>query len=430
MRKFAFLVTVLYLGSQAFDSVLRWVLNAVHADPAIYLRDVGLLGVVAACSFLIAENKDNIIRIILIAVVAGVLSCVALCSQVGVVQLLFGIKVWLPVVVGVMLVEAGVAADLDRPRLWALVWFVFCVGVLINYFYIYPWSGLNVDVGDTSISANREWGAGGVRRLSGFARSSFDAAVIILLLFVYLINRARGFLSRAALILLSAAAIILTTAKGAVAAFFVTLVLLPFLHRTRSAGSIARLPPLAALVLLSCAGLIIPVLSTQLPIPRLRTGSIEAWLFGSFIERAEITWPRAFDLLRDDWQWITGRGLGGIGAAQALFEPSIYSPGDNFFVYLYVTAGVLGLLLYLYLALSGLKLALHLQHHRMVFLLLCCCFTYGLTMNVIESACFAMGVGAACAFGARLPSLFSAGHREVGIEPQSLSRQQVTRSIT
>ena len=59
-------------------------------------------------------------------------------------------------------------------------------------------------------------------------------------------------------------------------------------------------------------------------------------------DRAGQMWPEAFDLIRKDdnlGEWIFGRGLGGIGTAQSLFDAK-WNAGDNLFVFAYVTLGI------------------------------------------------------------------------------------------
>jgi hypothetical protein len=412
MPRFVAALTIMYVGSQAFDSVIRWVLNMVHADSAIYLRDVDLIGVIVLCLLLIIQSGRDVTRTVLLFVVFAGLCCVSLCSGLGAAQTLFGIKIWLPFIAGALLVESGVARHLDLPRLWSIVWLAVCAGILANYFFTYPWSGLLVDVGDVAISANREWTAGGIRRLSGFSRSSFDGAVIVLLLFTYLLIRWQGGLSRICLVGISAVAIALTTAKGAVAALLFSLALAPLLRLVRSSSSALKWPLLGSLLLVSAMGLLVPLLSEQFPFPRLQPGSVSNWVFASFVERAETTWPRAFDLLSSQWQWVTGRGLGGIGVSQLRFERNVYSPADNFFLYLFITAGSFGALFYAFLSLATVRLQLQISHHRMAFLFVCSCIVYGLTTNLVEIASFLMALGAVSSFLAaqgRLPVL--AGER-------------------
>jgi hypothetical protein len=406
MRNTIAVLAAAYIASQAFDSVLRWLLNMVHAVAAIYLRDVDLVVIAFLCCYLIVRDGRSVTRSVFLFSFSAVLVCVSLYSDLNVAQTLFGVKVWLPFLVGFLLFEADILPAMHWRTRWWLVWLVLCCSVLLNHFVEYPWSGLNVDVGDASISANREWAAGGIRRLSGFARTSYDAAAIILVLFIYLICVPRRVASSLFLILFSGAAIALTTSKGAAVAFLATLGMLPLLHYAKSAKSTAKYALYAGLIVLAATGLAVPLMSEQIQFPRLQVGTPEFWLFSSFVDRAWLTWPRSFALLTQGWQWFVGRGLGGIGAAQNLFEPSIYTPGDNFFIYLYVTAGAFGAALYAYLALSVVKLSFDQAPHRAAYLLVLAVFAYGLTVNLVESATLALSLGGVFAF------VMSCGRRE------------------
>lgn len=398
MRKTIAVLAASYVASQAFDSVIRWLLNMVHAVAVIYLRDVALILMAFLCCYLIIRDGRPVTRTVFLLACGVVLVCVSLYSDLNVEQTLFGVKVWLPFLVGFLLFEADVLGQLDWRKTWLLVWFVLCCGVLLNHFFEYPWSGLNVDVGDASISANREWAAGGIRRLSGFSRTSYDAAAIILVLHIYLICFQRRIAASVLLILFSGAAIALTTSKGAAAAFLATVVMLPLVRYAAHPKNAAKYALHGGLITVAVIGMAVPLMSEQIQFPRLQVGTPEFWLFSSFVDRAWVTWPRSFALLTQGWQWLAGRGVGGIGAAQSLFEPSIYTPGDNFFIYVYVTAGAFGAAFYAYLALSVLKLSFSLVTHRMAYLVILAVFAYGLTVNLVESATFALCLGAVVAF--------------------------------
>jgi hypothetical protein len=412
MRNTLAVLAAAYIASQAFDSVIRWLLNLVHAAAAIYLRDVDLIVMAFLCCYLIIREGRSVTRIVLMFALVAVLVCGSLYSELSLVQTLFGVKVWLPVLVGFLLFEAEVVPSMNWRKTWWAVWFVLCCGVFLNHFVEYPWSGLNVDVGDASISANREWAAGGIRRLSGLSRTSYDAAAAILILHIYLIAPSRRLAPRLLLILFSGAAIVLTTSKGAVAAFLATACGLPFVYYAGSTKSAAKYLLCGGLIVLAVIGMAVPIVSEQIQFPRLQVGTPEFWLFSSFVDRAWVTWPRSFSLLSQGWQWLVGRGVGGIGAAQSLFEPSIYTPGDNFFIYLYVTAGAFGVAFYVYLALSALKLSFSAASHRAAYLLVLAIFAYGLTVNLVESAAFALSLGTVFAF------LMSCG-REIAIVPSA-----------
>ncbi len=355
-----------------------------------------IVAAIGAIGTLVAENK-NITRCywLVCLLIAG--SCVAVCSELVLPQILFGLKVWLPFVVGFLAVETLITKgphDLKRPM---ILWAILCAGVFVNHFYRFPWVGLDVQVGDITVSGNREWTAGGIDRLSGFSRSSYDAATLILLPYIYLVMKFKAASVRALLIAVSGAAIALTTTKGAFLAFLCTLVLMPTLRLITKVRDAVERTLVAAFSLIALAGFIVPLISLRLPIPDLRQGTVQQWILGSFVDRAWNTWPAAFSLL-SSWQVIVGRGIGGIGVAQDNYEPASFNPGDNFFVYLYATAGFVGFLIYAFCAQSIRYLSFDNRDHQIVFVLLFCLYVYGMTTNLLESAVLALAIGALMSF--------------------------------
>jgi hypothetical protein len=392
MKRLMLAIVVLYVLSQAFDSVVRWGLDVAGAGFLIYVRDFSLVLAVPICCSLLVRNRQDIAKTFWLLSCFAFATCVALCTALAPPQILFGLKVWLPLLCGFLIVEAGICAQLDLRRGWFALWAVLCLGIFVNYFYRFPWIGLTTQIGEVAVSANREWSAAGVQRLSGFSRSSYDGAILILLLYLYLIVLAKSWLTRVTLVIFSGAAITLTTSKGVMAAFLATTLLLPLLAaKFRSDGRIKGLL-MAGLIGIAALGALAPLLALQIPFPRIKEGTPEAMVFGSLLSRAWDTWPRALSLV-SDWQLFTGRGLGGIGSAQALFEPVQLSTADNLFVYLYVTAGVLGGLLYALNACASYRLQLANPFHRIALLWLFDLYLYGLTTNIVESALMAMVMG-------------------------------------
>lgn len=392
MRKLANLLVVIYLLSQAFDSLIRWGLDLLGLGALLYARDLGLMVATFLYCAVLLRDRSNIIRSFWLLMGMGFGVCVAICADLPPPQILFGLKVWLPFLCAFFAFESKAAVSLDRPQAWAALWCLLCAGILINSVYRFPWIGLTVQIGDASIAANREWAAAGVQRLSGFSRTSVDAASIVLLLCVYLIYSLQGSAIRVAVVLTSGLALALTTSKGAIGAFIGSVLLLPLMSlaaagRARIKGALASIVAVIAAV-----GAITPFLSLAIPFPRLREGSPEAWIFGSLVSRAWDMWPRALDLV-PGWQALLGRGIGGIGSPQGLFEVNLINSADNVFVYIYVTAGLLGAAVYTYLATTSSRFELGSRLGRVGYLTMFCFFVYGLTMNMIETPLFAMAIG-------------------------------------
>jgi len=381
-----------YVTTLGVDAVLRWMLSKVSADPLIYLRDLLLISAAGFSAWYAVRQRVDSRHIAALWWGLLLLMGIGLTAGLPIAQVLFGLKVWIPFAVGFMLVDSGAIAALNRPRMWAALWLLLCAGIVWNHYTRFPWSGLMIQLGDTAVQANREWTTYGVRRLSGFSRSSYDGAILVLLLHIYLSHYCESFSRKVALCAISAGTLYLTTSKGAIGAFLCTLPLAVVLPYVRSRVSLIRFPLIAIILVAALIGALAPIFSAQMAAPTFARGSVEAKLFESLVDRGWTTWPSAFALL-NDWQWITGRGLGGIGSAQGQFEPLLASPADNFFVFLYVTGGIFGVAFYLFLAILVFRLSMANAAERMAFTYLVAIFTYGLTASLIDNAIFAMAVG-------------------------------------
>jgi hypothetical protein len=400
------LLGAFYLVSQGFDSTLRWVLDLVKAAPVIYLRDGAMIiAIVLGFVDVVANRRDallpfGLLTFILVGAIIGG------ASELPLQQVVFGIKVWLPLLLGVALMTDGVAELFDRPRVWGWIWALLVFGIVLNLFVKYPWTGMTMQVGDTQVEANREWDTNGFSRVSGFSRTSFDAAICILLLGFYLMLRSQRLWARALIWLFTGAAVILTTTKGAIGAWLVATPILPIVLGASSNPLVyeqqraRRALAYSAVTVLALIAALTPLISTQMTWGILEEGTVEFMLFASFGDRITITWPNAFKLL-DAWQFVTGRGIGGIGAAQAYFEIDTFCPADSFFVYLYITAGLVGAALYFGMLAGMWQLNLSKFGGRLTYLVLLFVFVYGLTVNVVESGVALIAVGAAAAYLAK-----------------------------
>jgi O-Antigen ligase len=385
-----------YIATLGLEAAIRWLLNLAGADAAIYVKD---LLPMSACVIAI---RQGILRHVDSRLTAGLawvflwLGFVGIAADLPIEQVLFGAKVWIPFAVGFVLVDSGAIAALNRPRLWSALWLLLCAGILLNYFFRTPWAGLTAQIGDANVEINRDWTTYGTRRLSGFSRSSYDGAIIVLLLHVYLMSAWRSGWVRAFLVIVSTGTIAATTSKGALGALLCTFIVLPVLWTRPQWMPLLRVPALLLLVVFAAVGLFAPLLSTQFIAPIFTPHSVEAKLFASLADRGWETWPAAFDLLKD-WQVALGRGIGGIGAAQYQFEPAFACPADNMFVFLFVTGGVLGAAFYVSIVVLSFRLALERQAERLVFMFVVAIYSYGMTASIIDNSPLALALGGASA---------------------------------
>lgn len=200
--------------SYAFDGLLRWLLNLGHVSFLVYLRDAAQLWIIAYCFVAHAAARRRISGLLSVFWLVAMGVVIAGISGLKLPQCLFGFKILLPLVTGFVLAECGYSAALHRPRFWGMVFLLLVAGILIQRHVALPWTGLVVEVGDYSVVANRQWTQQGIARLSGFSRTSFDAATYLLLLACYLVCYARPLAVRFLVVAGAMLAIALTTTRA------------------------------------------------------------------------------------------------------------------------------------------------------------------------------------------------------------------------
>jgi hypothetical protein len=328
---------LLFCCMSVFEGMIRWILSQADLEPLVYARDA-FLGLSAACGFIHAYLRGYKTSVRLVVILAG---SVALWTFIGHhfdhswMQSLFGLKSYLPLFAGLLTSRSFFKSPASRSILW-LLWMIAVAGVVLSALVDLPWKGAIYAIGDQEVEGQKEWTINGVDRLAGFARSSIDAAVQIGMLGVVLMRYSRGSI-RAIVALASIGAIALTTARGELIGFVfgaATLLtcLSPWLRQFRKI--LVPMPLAPALAVMVC--MYIP--SSLDVIGHL--GSTGMLTTDSFVARGEAIWKDAWDMQIHRGSIILGRGIGGIGAAQKLYEPRYYNPADNNFVFLVVTFGV------------------------------------------------------------------------------------------
>ncbi len=330
------LVTVLFLAyafSTMIDGVLRYALvNVGLPVELLYVRDFALAIAVAVMVAARLLHREGAV-FLLIALAAALHGLIGLSSTHSAAQVLFGFKVLIIIVFGVL-----AARHLDPTsravRRWLLLfWLITVAGVLLSAVVTLPWTGLVYSVGDIDVEASRSWSNEGVGRAAGFSRFSFSAAIQVAMLSLFLIATVQSRLLQFVIFAIGLAAIHLTDAKGSLVAFVVTtLVFWCFGHRQT--------------VLLKATTCIAAMIAVLLPImlPGLHLDGVGHFnVLRSFVERLMLVWPDGWTLIFHDGHGLLGRGIGGIGSAQRLFAPSFYVACDNLFIFLFGYFGVFAL---------------------------------------------------------------------------------------
>ncbi len=371
---------ILYLLSIIIEGPIRYILNSVGADFIIYCRDILILLIILSyiLKSLILGKINKLILITIFLLLFHVI--VGLFYLENIMQVLFGIKIMMPLIAG-MLVYPVFSSRPKTIRYLFLIFFCISVlGVFLNIFKEFPWEGMAYQIAGQGIRGTEAWSMLGIKRIAGFSRTNFEVSLEIIILSFYLITHIERKLITVPLWLLAGAAIMVTTAKGIIISYLITTVFLivyaiiPNLYNYYQKSLIV---PISIMILLPIGAY-----------ASVYSGFIENFkniYLRSFLERIEDTWPNTFDMVQKHGDLFLGIGVGGIGQSQSHFENlNYYSPGDNLFVYVYVFFGIMSIFYMLYFY----KLSQNIDLKDGIFYYLClllfCC--NGIIQNVIESA--------------------------------------------
>lgn len=391
-----YLVTFIYLSTLVVDAPLRFWLNAGGAFPLIYLPKALLI----FCLPLLLIARMRMSRVA--PLMAGVVGLWFIWGGLYLgnwEQPLFCLWILVPVFYG-LLAAPYVAENLNRYRALVLILFLISVGgVLLNIAVHYPWSGESIKFAGVETEVARQWTTLGLPRLAGFSRASYDAATQVLVFAVWLLATTRGRFSSLLIFLVAGIAITVTTSKVVLGAYLVLLcyygtgALLRWSRGWRGTWAVA-------VWVVAVAGVALPLSTLAVSYTPSLHSFTSRLVLRSFWTRLAVTWPGAFQLLQQGWNWIIGIGLGGIGTPQKYFALS-HNPADNMFVYLVVDLGVIaGLWLMLLLAYKVSRGILRGGRRDLAGPLGLFIFLFGVTGNVVEQPLIGLILGLVAAWPA------------------------------
>ncbi|HEY5311943.1 MAG TPA: hypothetical protein VIK18_05465 [Pirellulales bacterium] len=393
-----------WLVLDVFDGVVRYGASLGGMPWLVYLRDGVMLMAALAC--LAVHPLRPRVLIYCIVLLAGAVTGLAYLETP--LQVAVGLKVFLPFFAGLAI--AGLPGPLfPRPRWLVALLLVTFLGVYLQSFIDYPWVGYQYDVGDFSVEGNRMWWATDeFVRLSGFCRASTSAAPLFFLLGLMNLQTERRRTLALGCWLLALGGIVLTTSKGLCVAWLGISALLVVRRLLRFDPGLANLITRAGVCLVAGIGIVLPLAQFQL-MNGLERVSLGWFTFYSMGDRLEEYWPAALQLATQGGNVITGRGVGGIGAAMINFEPEIYNAADSLFLSLYVQFGIIAVAFLFVLALQGSKLLADARNpdRQAMGLFLIGMLVYGMVAAVMEcsSASLIMGYAAGLVATAARPIL-------------------------
>lgn len=392
-QRFILVIVFLFLLSEVLGGAIRYGFARTGLAPLVYLPKA-LLGLA-----LVVALAVDLARVRMSATYLAALALLALGLVHGYlvlgkpVQVAFGLWVLIPFLGGIVALPALVSAW-PRVGLYAFVlWAVAVSGVLINVVYSWPWMGFEYTLAGLEIEGSRLWQTGGLVRLAGFSRASFEAANQILPLAAVLMVWGRGEW-RLAVWLLSGVTVALTTTKTPIAIYLV--LTLFWLTRRSAMRNVWRLLPIGLAAISSTFPL--STLLVDYDLSSILEDPVHRLLFASVGDRLEWMWPDTLAMVLKHGTVLFGRGVGGIGMAQQYFEPVLYSPADNLAVYLYALFGILGIGSLVLYALGLSLFALRDRISLLVFVAGLIVLLAGLTGNVLESSVLGFVFGASLGY--------------------------------
>lgn len=312
-----------------------------------------------------------------------------------------------------------------RPYVLAL-WLCAAVGVGYNYFHSMPWTGFTYQLGDAEVEASRDWSYFGVERVAGFARASFEAAAQLLVLglacSILLRHKSLAFI----VWITTGALIAVTTTKTTLGLYFFLTILLPMVVPRLAPRFLKRAVGALLPFILALVGVLLPVSTLLSKVGSSFANQDSGTLFASFGIRLAQMWPDTFTMIFSHGSVLLGRGLGGIGAAQKIFEPDIYSPADNVYLYLYATFGVFALAIIWVFTRSVSRLKFAGNRMTMLFWLMgISIMMEGWTVSCIEGGTMAVVMGLTVAFSTRLNKSTRLHHSMGNAKNQAASMQSL-----
>ncbi len=379
-----FFLFIIYLLTFVFEGVLRYTLSNLGLSSFLYLRDLIPISMVAYLFFVWIVGRAQPTVLILFLYILTLHFLVGFYYMEGVFQQLIGLKVFFPFLLGMSI---GLYLCVNKSSVKILVItivLISAVGVVINYFYVYPWEGLEYDTMFGITTQSRLWWSGGERRLSGLSRASFSAATVLLIGSTLILFLFKSFWVKYSVFLFAFAAIYLTTSKGGMMAML--LVLIAYLVSNKLENTkIIKLMLSVVLILVIFA----PIVSYLIELKSLPTNIPDA--LTSFFVRIVFMWPQAFDLWFSSGNILLGRGPGGIGVSMRYGDSNLFNAADNIFVYWSVTFGLLGWVV-MFLFISKIFTSEDKYYVQKLFILLSI-LAYGMTLNVFEDAVLAISIG-------------------------------------
>ncbi len=353
-----------------FTSLVRYVIITVFGNELLIYAVNAVMLVLTAKKFLGSLKVIRPAYIILYACIFFLI-VLGLFTQ-NLPQTLFAVYILIPAFFSIAF-HKDIATFIQANSRWFIfIYIALLGGVIYDYYFDFVWKTALFTVGNVEKEIAKNWTAAGVERVAGFCRSSFSAALALIIMMMILFYNLKSFTWKTLVFISTIIGIYITTTKGCLISVFVIYAayLSEFLP-----GNIKKPTLSFTAILFATILILLPIYLFKVEVPYLSNDSL--------LDRINTTWPLAFTLFKEPWHLIFGTGIGSLGAPQLLFgNPNLYNPGDNLFIYVFANYGLLGLFLILFLLGKFVEFG---NQNRIATYFTMLIFTYGITTNLIES---------------------------------------------
>lgn len=400
--KFKIYLIVSYFFLICIDGLVKGFFSFVGFYQLAYFKDLILLILVFVSMVDILRSGRINYSLLVVSGIVLLATISAQINDIRLIQSLFAFRIFLPFLVSLPVYKDVNIESFEKPVFYLIL--VSLVGLILDAMLNFSWIGGTENIGGIDVGLGSAGTIGsGIRRLSGFGSSNgMTAFSIISLWFIYeaiqfynsQTNKWRVFTW-----LLSLLAIMLTTNKTALFSFIIVSLLLNIIYFKRKGyGIIVNIIKWSTISFITIYSTVPVIYSywfyNKYGTPaysyiKVKLNFVYEVIFGSFLSRVIYTWPAGFEFLEKNGNLYSGRGLGGIGVAQKIFETEKYNPGDGLFLTL---VGIFGLPIasfcYIMIIVQILKTSNDYKQIYFVLILI-----IGATHNVVDISILVMSLG-------------------------------------
>ena len=378
---------LIYIASLVFEGPIRFFLQSYGIEYVLYSRDMFII----LCLVVYIIKSLNIFKInrafLIVIIILIFHSIIGIYILNNYLMILFAWKIYLLLLFGILYGQLFFINLRLTVRFFSILVICAISGVIINYYWAFPWEGLTYSLGGFDIQGVEVYGMPSdwalvVLRRSGFSKNYLIAAMDILLLATFLICYLNNNLFMVLIWFFSGLAISLTLAKGVILVYLLITILLLCYRIIPNYYNIYQ----KVLLVIALIGIAAPyltyIISPYHDVPVILL---------SIIQRTLETWPGVFNLVKSHGNLIVGRGFGGMGPSQLYFEFDKINPGDNVFMSFYGNFGIFGILYLLYAVIIA--QSLELKREMFYYLFVISFYCVGITTSTIDIPLFSLFFG-------------------------------------